>query len=94
MSKLRPMCHRYIPPEAAEIERFRGLPRAHQPDLWPREIFPRAPGPVIRRRRDAVGYERELVVGQWGLIAWFAKEPKLKYPTNNAHSEELEASSA
>lgn len=85
------MCTRYIPPEVAEIERFWGLPRAHQPDLWPREIFPRAPGPFIRRRRDAVGYERELLVGQWGLIPWFAKEPKLKYPTNNARSEELEA---
>jgi len=34
-------------------------------------------------------YERELVVGQWGLIPWFAKEPKLKFPTNNARSEEL-----
>ncbi|MDM0090329.1 MULTISPECIES: SOS response-associated peptidase family protein [unclassified Variovorax] len=85
------MCTRYIPPEMAEIERFWGLPRGHQPDLWPREIFPRAPGPFIRRRRDAVGYERELVVGQWGLIPWFAKEPKLKYSTNNARSEELEA---
>ncbi|MBB1601910.1 SOS response-associated peptidase [Variovorax sp. UMC13] len=85
------MCNRYIPPEVAEIERFWSLPRAHQPDLWPREIFPRAPGPFIRRRRDAVGYERELVVGQWGLIPWFAKEPKLKFPTNNARSEELEA---
>lgn len=85
------MCNRYIPPEVAEIERFWGLPRAHQPDLWPREVFPRAPGPFIRRRRDAVGYERELVVGQWGLIPWFAKEPKLKFPTNNARSEELEA---
>lgn len=85
------MCNRYIPPAVAEIERFWSLPRAHQPDLWPREIFPRAPGPFIRRRRDAVGYERELVVGQWGLIPWFAKEPKLKFPTNNARSEELEA---
>ncbi len=45
--------------------------------------------PFIRRRRDAAGYQRELAVGQWGLIPWFAKEPKLKYPTNNARSEEL-----
>ena len=28
-------------------------------------------------------------MGQWGLIPWFAKEPKLTYPTNNARSEEL-----
>ncbi|QOT82425.1 SOS response-associated peptidase family protein (plasmid) [Cupriavidus basilensis] len=54
-----------------------------------REVFPRAPGPFIRRARDDAGYCREGVVGQWGLIPWFAKEPKLKYPTNNARSEEL-----
>ncbi len=30
-----------------------------------------------------------MVVGQWGLIPWFAKEPKLPYSTNNARSEEL-----
>jgi putative SOS response-associated peptidase YedK len=53
-------------------------------------VYPHAPGPFIRRRCDAVGYECELVVGQWGLIPWFAKEPKLKFPTNNARSEELE----
>ncbi|MFO5109049.1 SOS response-associated peptidase family protein, partial [Salmonella enterica subsp. enterica serovar Stanley] len=35
------------------------------------------------------GYSRELVAGQWGLIPWFAKEPRLKFPTNNARSEEL-----
>ena len=31
------------------------------------------------------------MVGQRGLIPSFAKEPKLKFPTNNARSEELEA---
>ncbi len=34
------------------------------------------------------------MVGQWGLIPWFAKEPKLKYPTNNARSEDNEGPSA
>jgi len=29
------------------------------------------------------------VVGQWGLVPWFAKSPKLAYSTNNARSEEL-----
>jgi putative SOS response-associated peptidase YedK len=53
-------------------------------------VFPRAPGPFIRRQRDAVGYERELVMGQWGLIPWFAEGPKPRFPTNNARSEELE----
>ena len=88
------MCNRYVAPEEAEVERFWNLTARYQrPKLWQGllTVYPRAPGPFIRRRRDAVGYERELVVGQWGLIPWFAKEPKLKFPTNNARSEELEA---
>ena len=32
-----------------------------------------------------------MVLGQWNLIPWFAKERKLKYPTSNARSEELAA---
>ena len=82
------MCNKYLSPEAAEIERFWHVGDRNVP-LWQPEIFPRAPGPFIRRRQHAAGYERELVVGQWGLIPWFAKEPKLNYPTNNARSEEL-----
>ena len=88
------MCNRYVAPEEAEVERFWNLTaRDQRPKLWQGllTVYPRAPGPFIRRRRHAVGYERELVVGQWGLIPWFAKEPKLKFPTNNARSEELEA---
>lgn len=59
---------------------------------WPGGgVFPRSPGPFIRRAKDDPGYSLELVVGQWGLIPWFAKEPKLPYSTNNARSEELAA---
>lgn len=56
---------------------------------WSREMFPGYQGAFIRAARDSASYERELVVGQWGLIPWFAKERKLKYPTSNARSEEL-----
>ena len=80
------MCTRYVPPELAEIERHwqigsRDVPR------WPREIFPRASGPFIRRA--PVPEERELVVGQWGLIPFFAKSAKLTYSTSNSRSEEV-----
>ena len=44
---------------------------------WPRQVFPRAPGPFIRLARDATGYERELVVGQWGLIPWLRQLMRL-----------------
>jgi putative SOS response-associated peptidase YedK len=61
------MCNRYTPPDRGVIERFWRLDRSN-PAPWPPQVFPRAPGPFIRRARDATGYERELVVGQWGLI--------------------------
>jgi putative SOS response-associated peptidase YedK len=83
------MCNRYRPPSRADIEAewLIGNPPARQ--VWDGVLFPRGQGPFIRRSRDETAYSRELVVGQWGLIPWFAKEPKLKYPTNNARSEEL-----
>lgn len=56
---------------------------------WDAEVFPRGPGVFVRRAQDDTGYSRELVAGTWGLIPWFAKEPRLKFPTNNARSEEL-----
>jgi putative SOS response-associated peptidase YedK len=86
------MCNQYRTPESAEAEHFWRIPesRGRTPLLPPINVFPRSQAPFIRRARNETGYERELVVGQWGLIPWFAKEPKLKFPTNNARSEELE----
>lgn len=83
------MCNRYASADEAAIEREWHIGRQN-PNRWYDEVlFPRGKGPFIRRARDDSGYSRELVAGQWGLIPWFAKEPKLKYPTNNARSEEL-----
>jgi len=45
------------------------------------EVFPRAPGPFMRAdRENPLG--REVVIGQWWLVRWFAKTPKLTYSTN------------
>jgi putative SOS response-associated peptidase YedK len=82
------MCTRYISPEAGDIERHWHV-GGRSPMRWVREVFPNYQGPFIRAARDSTSYERELVVGQWNLIPWFAKERKLKYPTSNARSEEL-----
>ena len=82
------MCTRYISPEAGDIERLWHVGSRHAP-AWPREVFPGYAGPFIRAARDSAEPARELVVGQWALIPWFAKERKLKYPTCNARSEEL-----
>ena len=54
------------------------------------EVFPRAPGPFLRADGENQP-GRELVIGQWGLVPWFAKTPKLTYSTNNARFEEITA---
>ena len=84
------MCTRYISPEAGDIERHWHV-GARDPMRWAHDMYPGYQGPFIRAARDSTEPERELVVGQWNLIPWFAKERKLKYPTANARSEELAA---
>lgn len=81
------MCNRYVSPEEAEIERFWEIGRHNPVPWWQPAVFPRSLGPFVR---SSVGGNRELVVGQWGLIPWFAKTPKLTYSTNNARFEGIE----
>jgi putative SOS response-associated peptidase YedK len=81
------MCNRYVSPEAGDMERYWHV-GASTP--WRMsEVYPRAPGPFIRTERDATESKRELVIGQWGLVPWFAKTAKLTYSTNNARFEEI-----
>jgi len=82
------MCTRYIPPDVAEIERDWHIGARDVP-VWPRELFPSMSGPFIRHRPEG---ERELVVGQWGLIPFFAESRKLKISTVNARSETVATS--
>jgi len=81
------MCTRYISPDAADIERLWHV-GAGNPGRGG-EVYPNYQGPFIRALPGGSEPARELVVGQWALIPWFAKERKLKYPTSNARSEEL-----
>ena len=81
------MCNRYVSPEEAEIERFWEIGRRNPLQWWQPAIFPLSRGPFVRSSADG---SRELVVGQWGLIPWFAKTPKLTYSTNNARFEGIE----
>ena len=83
------MCTRYVSPDSAAIERIWHVGSGHP---WRGgEVFPRAPAAFIRARRDSAEAARELVVGTWGLIPWFARTPKLSYSTQNARSEEVAA---
>jgi len=70
---------------------MRWVPRQNPVNFPPGPVFPRALGPFVRTAREATEPEREIVVGQWGLIPWFAKTAKLTYSTNNARFEELES---
>lgn len=84
------MCNRYSTPRIAEIERFWHIGGRSENRWWEGgDVFPRQPGPFVRRARHDPGYSREAVVGRWGLIPWFSKTPDIKYSTNNARSEEL-----
>lgn len=81
------MCNRHVSPEQGDIERYWHV-GARTP--WRGGgVYPRSPGPFIRAARDSTEPARELVIGQWGSIRWFAKTPKLAYATNNARFEEI-----
>ena len=80
------MCNRYLSPDAAAIERLWAV---RPGTAWTAAaVYPRAPGPFIRRVA-AERTARELVVGQWALIPVFADSRRLAYSTNNARFEEI-----
>ncbi len=54
------------------------------------ELLHHPHGPFIRAACCEVDAQRELAVGQWGVIPWFAKEANLTYSTNNARFEGIE----
>ena len=83
------MCNRYTPPKELDIEREWHVGNRNPLRWWDEVLYPRRTGAFIRRARDDPGFSRELVVGQWGLIPWFAKTARQKFPLNNARSEEL-----
>ena len=68
------MCNRYTAPNELDVECFWPVDARHSPKLWQPSVYSRALGSLIRRDGYAVGYCRELVVGQSALIPWFAKE--------------------
>jgi len=82
------MCNRYVSPVAGDIERYWHI--GGRSPWRGGEVFPRMPGPFVRPARSSAP-ERELVVGQWGLVPWFAKSAKLTYSTNNARFEDIAA---
>jgi putative SOS response-associated peptidase YedK len=80
------MCTRYITPDQAAIERYWQIGRDSSNPWRGGQVFPSSLAPFIRA---ADTHGRELVVGRWGLIPWFAKTAKLTYSTANARVEEI-----
>jgi putative SOS response-associated peptidase YedK len=75
------MCNRYFSPPREQIGFFGPLiPPVNYSSA---DVFPRGTGAFIR---NASG-ERSFVMGQWGLVPWFAKSKALPYSTNNARTE-------
>lgn len=85
------MCTRFITPEDKDIEEFWSV--TPQKSWRPRSglMFPTAEGRFIRPSTNSDAPIRELVSGRWGLIPWFAKQPKVAYATYNARSEEIDS---
>jgi len=84
------VCNRYRPPNQGYIEEtWRANLRNIFPKPWPPAVYPRSPGPFVRRAVDDPDYSRELVVGRWGLIPSFSKTADVKFAINNASAEEL-----
>jgi putative SOS response-associated peptidase YedK len=79
------MCNRYVSPSSLDTERFWHLKGCTEQTAQ-RDVFPRSTGSFIRSAKLPDG-GNELVIGQWGLIPWFAKTSKLAYSTNNCRSE-------
>ena len=83
------MCNRYQAPGEPEMEMYWRPNQRRILGYAGGDVFPRSPGPFLRRVQDDAGYSKELVMGRWGLIPWFSKTADIKYSTNNARSEEL-----
>ena len=95
------MCTRYISPEDREIEDFWRIDRRkHRPKDWKNllTVFPLSQATFIRRAREEVDYERELVVGQSGMIPPWSKTHVpttargTRLSTVNARTEGMEKS--
>lgn len=86
------MCGRYQnrAEKQAIAEAFRvGIPATLE-ILPSYNIAPQSEQPIVRLSRDSA--ERELVRLRWGLVPFFAKDPKIGYSTVNARVESVTTS--
>ena len=86
------MCGRYQ--NRAEKQRIAEVFRVGIPpsfEILPSyNIAPQTDQPIVRLNRDS--NERELALLRWGLVPFFAKDPKISYSTINARAETVASS--
>lgn len=86
------MCGRYQ--NRAEKQRIAEALRVGIPptlEILPSyNIAPQTEQPIVRLNRDS--NERELALLRWGLVPFFAKDPKIGYSTINARAESVASS--
>jgi putative SOS response-associated peptidase YedK len=83
------MCGRYVPRSDKQriVEHFQ-VHGPSVPDFGPSwNVAPQTFQPIVRLNRDTG--ERELVLMRWGLIPFWAKDPKIGLHTINAKAETI-----
>jgi putative SOS response-associated peptidase YedK len=88
------MCGRYVRrSDKQRIAEFFAVHGAVIPDFGPSwNVAPQTFQPVVRLNRDTG--EREIVLMRWGLIPFWAKDPKIGLRTINAKAETIETAPA
>ncbi|SRR5258708_519273 len=85
------MCSRYFLDADGNIIAYTFQVPVHERILKRFNIAPTQEAPVVRLSRDG---EREIALLRWGLVPFWAKDPKIGTRTINARSEGIEAKPA
>ena len=85
------MCGRYsLQTTRIDLARFLGIPESELPEMPPRwNIAPSQPVPIVRVRRDGDAQHPEVAVVVWGLIPFWANDPRIGHRHINARRETL-----
>jgi putative SOS response-associated peptidase YedK len=85
----RPMCGRFARRSTQEVlADWFGVPLEEMPWFGPTfNAAPQSTQPVVRLNRDTGA--REFALARWGLVPFWARDPKFGYATINARAEEV-----
>lgn len=81
------MCSHYRAPHDRERVRWWAGVDLVPDDLGPGDVWPLYQAPILRRDPDQLEHRREVVTGQFGLLAFWAKDVTQGRKTYNARTE-------